>query len=85
MKCGKGARRSSIAFSKAQHKTDGSHPNRPFSYRKQAAGETTGFHPPLPPQCLLFLFFEKRNQPPSEKTENPSRLRRTYAIIKPVR
>lgn len=69
MKCGKGARRSSIAFSKAQHKTDGSHPNRPFSYRKQAAGETTGFHPPPFPRNAFYFCSSRKGISPLQKRQ----------------
>ena len=71
MKCGKGARRSSIAFSKAQHKTDGSHPNRPFSYRKQAAGETTGFHPPPSPAMPFISVLREKESAPFRKDRKP--------------
>ena len=71
MKCGKGARRSSIAFSKAQHKTDGSHPNRPFSYRKQAAGETNGFHPPPSPAMPFISVLREKESAPFRKDRKP--------------
>ncbi|MDD7138688.1 MAG: hypothetical protein PUH73_00105 [Clostridium sp.] len=52
-------------FANMLHKTDGSYGNHPF-FRSEQDMRETSFSPKenLPPQCLLFLFFKKRNRSP---------------------
>ena len=51
-------------FPNTQHKTDGSHTNRPFFlFRAGHAGKHLFTDKSTAPQCLLFLFFKKRNRP----------------------
>ena len=53
-------------FPNALHKTDGSHTNRPsFLFRAGRAGKHLFTDKSTAPQCLLFLFFKKRNRSPS--------------------
>ena len=53
-----------VAFSaNVLHKTDGSHTNRPFfSFHAGHAGKRLFSDKSTIPQCLLFLFFKKRNR-----------------------
>ena len=54
------------AFANVLHKTDGSHTNRPFFlFRAGHAGKHLFTDKSTAPQCLLFLFFKKRNRSPS--------------------
>ena len=48
------------------HKTDGSHTSRPFFLFQAGCAESRLLsEKPPQPLCLLFLFFKKRNRPPS--------------------
>ena len=52
-------------FANVLHNTDGSYGTHPF-FRSEQDMRETAFSPKenLPPQCLLFLFFKKRNRSP---------------------
>ena len=64
---------SSAAFANVQHKTDGSHTNRPFfSFHVGHAGKRLFPDKSTVLQCLLFLFFKKRNRSLSEEKNRPS-------------
>ena len=53
-----------VFFANMLHKTDGSHTNRPFfSFHAGHAGKRLFSDKSTVPQCLLFLFFKKRNRP----------------------
>ena len=53
-------------FANVLHKTDGSYVNRPFFlFRAGHAGKHLFTDKSTAPQCLLFLFFKKRNRSPS--------------------
>ena len=54
-------------FASLQHKTDGSHTNRPFFVPGRICGKAFSPEREPPPQCLLFLFFKKRKRTPSRK------------------
>ena len=55
-----------VFFANMLHKTDGSHTNRPFFlFRAEHAGKHLFTDKSTAPQCLLFLFFKKRNRTPS--------------------
>ena len=89
----KGSKRKSIAgklffcafggLANVQRKTDGSHTSRPF-FRCKLDVRENAFCPKCTPQplCLLFLFFKKRNRPPSflfrRKEAKENHLRNVY-------
>ena len=53
------------AFANVLHKTDGSYVNRPFfMLQAECAGKHLFSDKSSIPQCLLFLFFKKRNRSP---------------------
>ena len=52
-----------VFFANMLHKTDGSHTNRPFfSFHVGHTGKRLFSDKSTVPQCLLFLFFKKRNR-----------------------
>ena len=54
-----------VAFANMMHKTDGSYVNRPFfMLQAECAGKRLFSDKSSIPQCLLFLFFKKRNRSP---------------------
>ena len=62
--CGTGILYTPAVFADVLHKTGGSHTNRPFFlFRAGHAGKHLFTDKSTAPQCLLFLFFKKRNRP----------------------
>ena len=58
-------------FANVLHKTDGSNANRPFFlFRAGHAGKHLFTDKSTAPQCLLFLFFKKRNRSPLEEKKS---------------